>query len=167
MKYILLKLILISLFVISNYSYSQQWNGYNPDESDALYVKAIKEYIINHEFRPNRYIKLNKSEKTLYLIGEQALLDLPDEIDGFSIVLIWPNNRWKYFEENNNRLVVLELIPLVFENSKFYIDIKQMVTTMTNPNEINYERMGMEVTSYFKFENGKMIFDCSETSGAY
>lgn len=164
------KIILFSfvLFLINSIDvYSQRWNGYFPDENDSLYVKAIEEYIAKQELHPNRYIKPNKSEKILYITAEQHLLDIPKQIKGYEIILLWPNNRWQYYKQNNKTLVVLEFIPLTFENGKFYIDIKQMVTTMKNSNKIDWIRMGMEVTTYFKFENGKMVYESTEIGGIY
>ena len=94
----------MTIFFLSN-SYSQKMSdGAFPDESDSLYIYAIKEHIKYFKSNPNRYIPYNSEKEVFYISMENYLQDLPAEIDGFKLVQLWGKNRWDYYKKNNKKL---------------------------------------------------------------
>jgi len=161
MKKYVLFLILISGNLLA------QKNGYWPDENDSLYIKAIKEYIVQHELHKNRFVKPNKDENSLYIVWNRLFSDFPKSLDGYNIVLVSPANREKIYKENKKRLVVLEITTLTFENGNFHINVQETETMMTKKKKVEWHQLGMWTTTYFNFVDGKLIFEKTDLSGLF
>lgn len=145
---------------------SQTYAAPAASENDSLYIKAVQNYISQYELNPNKYIAPNQSPRVLYISGED-FLNLPETVDGYKLVQLWPSNQNEYLKENKGRLLTISFLPLTVEDGKFYIDIKQFEIKSKSKTEIEPVRIGMWVTTYFKFENGRMIYERFTVGGTY
>ncbi|MGK4567051.1 hypothetical protein [Flavobacterium sp. 3HN19-14] len=159
--------IFIALLFLQGLAYSQCCNEVRPSANDSLYIKALTEYTKALEREPRRSVGENVEPKTLYLARCTYLFDMPEMINGYKVFVLWPNDQEKYVKKNNNKLIVLDLLPLTFEDGKFKIHIIQELATSGSKNDLDWADFGLGVTTYFKLEKGKMVFDQTKVVGAY
>ncbi|AWA28827.1 hypothetical protein HYN48_01265 [Flavobacterium magnum] len=145
-----------------------EYSTQRPAANDSLYIRAIAEYTVALSKEPQRSIGDNVQPKTLYLARCTYLFDLPEVINGYRVMVLWPSQHARHLKENNGRLVILDLLPLAFENGQFSIDIKQaQANTLTALDHLDWNDGGLGVTSFFDFKNGKMVFDHAKVTGAF
>ena len=151
---------------MSNYLHCQESNSKILSENDSLYIKAIEDYIVEHEKNPNKYIPKNKQQKVLYIEGLDCVFDLPKSIMGYELVFVWPTNQVECFKKNDGHLLVLEICPLSIENKRFDIGINEFYAKMIKRKK-KYLRIGMATRAYFNYVNGKLIHFKTEFGGVY
>lgn len=144
-----------------------QKHGYYPDENDNLYLKAISEYISQHNSHLDRFVKPNKDTENLYIFWMGVLVDLPKTIEGYNIILVSKQNQSQIYKEHGKRLVILKISPLTFENSKFYVNVEENESFQISKNNFETKQLGMWTTSYFNFINGEMVFENTKLAGLY
>ncbi|WP_415582781.1 hypothetical protein, partial [Flavobacterium longum] len=134
---------------------------------NKLYIKAITEYITQHNLHLDRFVKPNKDSENLYIFWMDILVDLPKTIEGYNIILVSKRNQKQIYKTHGKRLVVLKISPLTFENSKFYVNVEENESFQTSKNNFETKQLGMWTTSFFNFINGEMIFENATLSGLY
>jgi len=165
-----LYLFLTLTLLISSSLLAQVKNGYRPDENDSLYIQALKEYITKQKTHTNRYIESNLEEKTLYLLWDVQISDLPKMVDGHRIIFLNSldsKQKKKLYKENNKKLMVIDIMTLTFDKGLFEISFEQWETKLGRRKFVEKTRYGMRVTTYFKADQNKVTFDYSEVGGFY
>lgn len=160
-------LILIFLISISICSYGQDEKHISDftkmTETDSLYLSAIQKYTYELEsfYRTNSE---QENPKIIYIQYEDYLRLLPNKINGYEIQKLGLANRKKYFRANKNKLVLLEISPLMIENSRFKISLTPHFAELKSRNRLNLS-LSDWTSVYFKYVDGKLIYEETENGG--
>lgn len=132
-------------------------------ENDSLYLIAIEKFTSEIDSFYNKYGDKDFEDK-LYIAYNDYLNNLPDTINGYKIILLGLVNRKKHFRQNKNKLRYIEITPLSIENGKFKITLTPYFAELKKGKHLH---LGLSdwTRIYFKYENGRLVYDFSKNGG--
>ncbi len=148
----------ILFLLLANFAFAQSdeiKKLLKPKETDSLFILAIENYVKGLH---------GLESKTIYIQYENYLSRLPKTINGFEIIKLGLANRKKYFRKNKNRLTLVEISPLKIENGLFNITLTPYGAKLKGKRKLELSYSHFHRT-YFKYLNGRLIMDKTESGG--
>ena len=125
--------------------------------------EKIEKYIIEIDSFYNKYSQQNQPKK-IFLEYQDYLSKIPDSVNGYEIIKIGLGNRKKVFRKNRYKLRYVKIFPLSINNGQFDITLIPYFAELKKGKHL-YLDLSDWTKVFFKFVNGRLIFDKIENGG--
>jgi len=158
-NYFFILLIILSSNVLSqNYEKSEKLN-----ETDSIYLKAVKEYIIEIDSFYNKYSKEDQPKK-LFIQKEKYLSKLPKKVSEYEIFQIDTKSKSDYLNLKMNKFFLVEITPIRIQKERVFIVLTPWHASVDIDNELFLELSDWTIVE-FKFIDGILKHYNTESNG--
>lgn len=161
MKKIVFKILLFCIVVNVNSQNSTSISKLN--ETDSIYIKAVKEYIIEIDSFYNKYSKINQPKK-IFIQKERYLSKLPNKISNYEIYQINEKNKNDYLNLKMDKFFLVEISPIRVQKERIFIVLTPWRASIDLNKELFLELSDWTIVE-FKFINQRLKHYNTESNG--
>ena len=161
-----MKIIYLFFLFVSSQIYSQVNSEVKTEltETDSIYLKSIEKYIEQNVAYYKIHFPKEILSKTIYIQSEKFLEKLPAKLNGYQIIQVESKDLHKYFKNNKSQITLVQISSISIQKSLFYITITPYSVEKKSKNKMKFI-LSDWTNVYFRFENGKLVFNEIETDG--